>query len=139
MKTEMIFFFAAIFIVGAMLLIFIELTKKRPKTIDVEKYRIQWLEIQNQLKRDDDQANAMAVLSADKLLDHSLKDLGFPGLTMAERLKAVNRKLSDKPAVWQAHKLRNRVAHEIDMRVTYDKARWALSVYKKALKELGVI
>ena len=141
MKTEVIFLFAAILIVGALVLVAIELTKRRPnKKIDVEKYRVKWLEIQNQIQRGDDQANASAVVNADKLLDHSLKSLGYEGLTMAERLKSVkNRKLSDKQAVWQAHRLRNQVVHEIDMKVSYDKARWALGVYKKALKELGAI
>ena len=139
MKIEIIFFFAAILIVGAFLLIIIEITKKQTKKIDIEKYRVKWLEIQNQINRDDNQANALAILNADKLLDHCLKDLGYSGLTMAERLKGVNRKLSDKPEVWRAHKLRNQVAHEIDMQISYDQARWAIKVYKKALKELGAI
>ncbi len=139
MKIEIIFFFAAVLIIGALLLVVIEITKKQTKKIDVEKYRVKWLEIQNQISRDNDQANALAVLSADKLLDHCLKDLGYAGLTMAERLKGVNRKLSDKPEVWRAHKLRNQVAHEIDMKITYNEARWAIKVYKKALKELGAI
>ena len=139
MKIEIIFFFAAVLIIGALLLVVIEITKKQTKKIDVEKYRVKWLEIQNQISRDNDQANALAVLNADKLLDHCLKDLGYAGLTMAERLKGVNRKLSDKPEVWRAHKLRNQVAHEIDMKITYNEARWAIKVYKKALKELGAI
>ena len=139
MRVEIIFFFAAIFIVGALVLIFIEITKKRTNKIDVEKYRVKWLEVQNQLQRDNDQSNALAVLNADKLLDNSLKDLGYAGLTMAERLKSVNKILSDKPAVWRAHKLRNQIAHEIDMKISYTEARWALGVYKKSLKELGVI
>lgn len=139
MKIEIIFFFAAVLIIGAALLVLIEVTKKRKGKIDVEKYRVKWLEIQNMLKKDDEQSNAMAVLSADKLFDQAMKDLGYPGLTMAERLKSVNRVLSDKPAVWRAHKLRNQVAHEIDMKVTYDKARWALGVFKKSLKEIGAI
>ena len=139
MKIEIIFFFVAVLIIGALLLVVIEITKKQTKKIDVEKYRVKWLEIQNQISRDNDQANALAVLNADKLLDHCLKDLGYAGLTMAERLKGVNRKLSDKPEVWRAHKLRNQVAHEIDMKITYNEARWAIKVYKKALKELGAI
>ncbi len=139
MKVEAIFFFGAILIVGALLLIFIEFSKKRTRKIDSEKYRVRWMEVQGQLDKNNDHANALAVLNADKLFDHALKDLGYQGLTMAERLKGVNRVLSDKPAVWRAHKLRNKVAHEIDASVSYKEARWALAVYKKALKDLGVI
>ena len=49
MKIEIIFFFAAILIVGAFLLIIIEISKKQTKKIDIEKYRVKWLEIQNQI------------------------------------------------------------------------------------------
>lgn len=139
MSLSIIFVFATVLIVGALLLIFIEISKKRTSKINVEKFRMKWLEVQNQLGRDSGSANAMAVLNADKLFDQALKDLGYPGLTMAERFKGVNRKLSHKPEVWRAHKLRNKIAHEIDMKVSYKEARWALAVYKKALKELGVI
>ena len=139
MSLTIIFLFAAVMLSAAGMLIFIEITKKRSSKIDVEKYRVRWLEIQKQLKRDDDASNALAVLNADKLFDHAMKDLGYSGLTMAERLKSVNRVLSQKPEVWKAHKLRNQIAHEIDMKVSYTKARWALAVFKKALKELGAI
>ena len=51
MKIEIIFFFAAILIVGAFLLIIIEISKKQTKKIDIEKYRVKWLEIQNQINK----------------------------------------------------------------------------------------
>ena len=66
MKIEIIFFFAAILIVGAFLLIIIEISKKQTKKIDIEKYRVKWLEIQNQINRDNNQANALAILNADR-------------------------------------------------------------------------
>ena len=42
-------------------------------------------------------------------------------------------------AVWRAHKLRNALAHEAGLEITYKQAYNALQVYKQALKDLGAI
>jgi transposase len=56
---------------------------------------------------------------------------------MGERMK--NSTWSNADAVWQAHKLRNRIAHESDVTVSYDDARRALAGFKLGLKDLGAI
>jgi hypothetical protein len=81
----------------------------------------------------------MTVLNADKLLDQALRERAIKGETMGERMKTLRDTWSNANAVWSAHKLRNQIAHEADVRVTYDDARRALAGFKQALKDVGAI
>lgn len=128
-----------ILIVGIMLIIVITISKRGPAQLDVDKYRSRWLAIEQQLKRDDVSSYHMTVLNADKLLDQALKERAVRGETMGERMKIAKDTWSNPNAVWSAHKLRNQIAHESDVRVSYDDARRALGGFKQALKDLGAI
>jgi len=139
MDQAIIFFFAAILIVGGLLFALISVTKKSGRRIDIDKYRSRWLSIEHQLNRDQPASFHLCVLSADKLLDQALVDKGVRGSTFAERLKNTKTNLTNANGVWSAHKLRNKVAHDVDVRVTYDDARYALAGFKQALKDIGAI
>lgn len=132
-------FIAGVLIVGILLIVVISITKRGPAPLDVEKYRRRWLAVEQQLKRDEQSSYHLAILNADKLVDQALKDRRIKGTTMGERMKAVNSRWSNANAVWAAHKLRNQVAHEHDVQITYDTARRALAALKQALKDLGAI
>jgi len=136
---SIIFFFSAILIFGGLLFAIISITKNSPKTLDQDKYRSRWMAIESRLKRDDENSYTVCILEADKLLDQSLRDRGLSGKTMAERMKQCQGKWTNGNGVWAAHKLRNRIAHETDVRVDYDRARQALIAYKQGLKDMGAI
>lgn len=76
-----------------------------------------------------------AIMEADKLLHYVLKKHGFDG-TVADCLKKSEKYLADKEAVWFAHKLRNRLAHELTD-VPKREGQRALKGFKKALNDLG--
>lgn len=137
--VTIILFFSAILIFGGLLFVFISLSKNSPRTFDVEKYRSRWLSIETKLKRDDENSYTVCIFEADKLLDQALRDRGLSGKTMGERMKQCQGKWSNGNGVWAAHKLRNRLAHEDDARVDYERARQALVAFKQALKDLGAI
>jgi hypothetical protein len=139
MDQSIVFFFAAIIIVGALLFALISNSKKGTRRLDVERYRVKYLAIENQLKRDENSSYHLSVLNADKLVDQALRERGVSGQTMGERMKNSANLFSDRNGIWTAHKLRNKIAHESDAHVTYDEARYALSCFKKALKDLGAI
>jgi hypothetical protein len=80
-----------------------------------------------------------AVNDADKLLDHVMKQSGFGGETMADRLKQADRKLSRKNDVWRAHKLRNSLAHDMEFDLVPSQAKEALHDFERALKDLGAL
>jgi len=138
MDASIIILFAFVIVVGALLFAFVTFGK-RPQRLDVEKYRTRWLTIEQSLIRDNEASYHLAVMNGDKLVDQALKDLGYSGKTMGDRLKATRGQLSHRDAMWKAHKLRNKIAHEPDVKVKYDHARMALAGFKRALKDLGAI
>jgi hypothetical protein len=81
----------------------------------------------------------LAVIDADKLLDEALKKKHFKGKTMGERLVSAQRTLSDNDGTWYAHKLRNRLVHEPNIRIKKREAQAALAGFKKALRDLGAL
>lgn len=139
MDQNVIFMFSAIIIVGALLFAVIGFTRKGPRHIDVDHYRAKWLAIEHQLKREEVASYSLAVLNADKLLDQALKDKGLKGETMGDRLKTGKDLFSERNNVWSAHKLRNKIAHDPDVNVTYNAARYAIGDFKRALKDVGAI
>jgi hypothetical protein len=75
------------------------------------------------------------VMDTEKVLDMAFKDLGFEG-TFADKLRKAQPRLKDPQAVWNAHKLRNRIAHEVDVRMDNVEAARAVSAFARALKDV---
>jgi len=136
---SVLFFFSAIFIFGGLLFVIISMTKKSPRTLDQDKYRSRWMTIESKLQQNVIDSYTVCILEADKLLDQALRDCGLAGSTMAERMKQHQGKWTNGNGVWAAHKLRNRIAHETDVRVDYTRTKQALVAYKQGLKDLGAI
>lgn len=136
---SVIFLFAAVIIVGALLFAVINFTRRGAAHLDVDRYRTRWLAIEQSLTREQPVSSHMAILNADKLVDQALKERGYGGQTMGERMKSAKQIWSNRNAIWEAHKLRNQIAHEPDANVTYESARRALAGFKQALKDLGAI
>lgn len=136
---SLLLFFAAIMVFGGLLFAVIALTKKGPQVLDVERYRSDWLSIERQLRADDAASYQLTVLNADKLLDKALRERRVDGKTMGERMKRMQSSWSNANAIWSAHKLRNQIAHESNVKIDYDAARRALAAFKQALKDVGAI
>lgn len=80
-----------------------------------------------------------AVLEADHLLDLALRERGYPGDSLGERLKHAGglRTIND---AWSAHRMRNAVAHGgADFILTQRDARSAIEMYRATLTELNVL
>ena len=129
----------AIIIVGVFVFIAISSTGRRSHCFDVEDYQTRFLKIENSLTRENKLSYNAAVIEADKLLDRALMELGVPGKTMGERLKASSNRFSQLNSVWYAHKQRNQIAHEQDFNLEYNQAKHALASFRQALKDLGAI
>lgn len=83
-----------------------------------------------------DENPVKAILDADKILDYALSRNGFQG-TLGEKLKMAAPRFDDVNAVWAAHKLRNKVAHELSEELEEREVKVALQRFKKALRDLG--
>ena len=132
-------FLLVIVLVGVGILFIITHSKGRSQQLDVDRYRTSWLTIERQLVKGEEASSHLVILNADKLLDQALKQRGFKGDTMGERMKSAKDTWTNANNVWTAHKLRNKIAHETDVKVGYDMARRALAAYKKGLKDVGAI
>ena len=137
--TSVMFFLAAVLIVGGILFAIIAFSRNSPKLLKQDYYRSQWLTIESQLKRDEVHSYTVSILNADKLLDRALRERGVRGETMGERMKSYQSNWSNAQNVWNAHKLRNRIAHETDVKISYDQSRHALAYFKQALKDVGAL
>lgn len=111
---------------------------RRPGHVDRQLVRQRWTTIKH-LSEQGGVGLRSAVSEADKLLDHILRQRGYQGNTMAERLKNAEREFSDKNAVWRAHKLRNALAHEVEFDLVASQAKEAIRTLEVALKDLGGI
>ncbi len=132
--------FGSIAVVGILIFVAIILTGKRKYTFNKLEYQSDFLAIENSLIKSNHQSYQMAVVEGDKLLDKAMMEMGISGKTMGERLKKCGKdKFSQLNAVWNAHKLRNQIAHESGFKIEYHQARHALTIYKQALKDLGAI
>lgn len=129
------FYFVLAFIVLDILLvgyIFIQKHKRKGfASSDLKYLQTHWDKIARNLEYDPKHA----VLDADKLLDYALKAKGFSG-SLGEKLKKAGPRFSDLDGVWSAHKLRNKLAHEI-MDLKVKDAKIALSQFRRALNDLG--
>lgn len=103
---------------------------------------IQWQVILDHVNGDNPAEWKIAILEADNILDEVLEDMGYVGDTVADKLKAMSRtKIASYDALWDAHKLRNEIAHggAVDMDLSKKMARDAVAKFENAFKELGYL
>ncbi len=80
----------------------------------------------------------IGIIEADNILDEALKNIGYLGSGVGERLQSANFKTID--FAWEAHKIRNRIAHEgLSFQLTSREARKAFVLYETVFKDLKVI
>ena len=135
----MIEFLVGIIVFGIIVLfVMTRFGKKLPRrSLNQQYFQNKWLELLARVKTPE--GMILAIIDADKLLDEALRKKGFSGKTMGERLVAAQRSLSDNDAVWYAHKLRNRIVHEPDVKLKKNEAQNALGGFKKGLHDLGAL
>ena len=135
MNSVLIIMFVAILVVGVGLLVVISFTRRPSKLLDKAKYQKDWLSIEQSVTSDVG-TQQFAIILADKLLDRALKERGFAGQTMGERMAAASRSFTRREAAWAAHKLRNRIAHDEHVNINPKLTRQVLGSIKRALRDL---
>lgn len=108
---------------------------------DVPRTRLRWNRIIEHAHTDDEHQWRLAILEADILLNELLDVLGYKGETMAEKMKQVNRaNFNAIDDAWEAHKVRNRVAHEgSESPLSEREKNHVISQYARVFKEFGFI
>jgi len=83
----------------------------------------------------------LAIIEADIILDDTLKSKGYIGNSLGERLKSISpNQLASIDDAWEAHKVRNRIAHDgADFVLTKRIVDDTLARYQNVFREFGVI
>lgn len=111
-----------------------------PPEAGESKYDAKWKEVREHLESLRDAEWKFAVIEADNILEEILGQMGFPGDTLGEKMKQIDKnQLASINDLWEAHKLRNIIVHNPDYQIRYNDARVAVSQYEKALREMGVL
>ncbi|HLD64223.1 MAG TPA: hypothetical protein VI913_05000 [Candidatus Peribacteraceae bacterium] len=76
---------------------------------------------------------ARRVLETEKVLDGILSSFGYEG-SLADKLRRGGARLPDIEAIWAAHKLRNRIAHEPGITVTEKEAQLAVGAFARVIR-----
>lgn len=111
-----------------------------PEHEDLNPNRIKWEQIILKVQSVNQADWKMAVIEADTMLDEAI-EMNFPnGENLGERLKNITRAdLKSLDDAWEAHKLRNTIAHEAGYELTQHEARQALNRFRVVFDELGTL
>jgi len=82
----------------------------------------------------------LAIIEADIILDGALKAAGYGGASLGERLRSIPpSKLNSLNDAWEAHKVRNQIAHAgADFVLTRRLAEETIKQYRRVFAELGI-
>jgi hypothetical protein len=110
------------------------------RAVGTKKLVRQWQKTRVRLETGLESEYKLAVIEADSTLDEILKKMGYVGETMGERMEKINvAVLPNIEDVWAAHKIRNNIVHDPDFRLSLDETKRAISIYEKALTDLGAL
>ncbi len=134
-----IFGVAGLLAIGAVfVLIYFKPKKIGLKQQDFAKY---WQKIDKLIGSNNLAESKQAVMEADKLLDMVLKSR-VNGENLGSRLKVARSIFRDKKnynLAWEAHKLRNKIAHEVDFDPGRDLCYRTVGDFKKVFRDLGYV
>lgn len=107
---------------------------------DIPKTRLRWDKILEQANSENDQGRRLAILEADIMLAELLDELGYRGETMADKMRQVPKsQFNTIDLAWEAHRARNKIAHEAGHMITDHEARRVIGLYDKVFREFGFI
>ena len=114
-----------------------KLIPRRKKKLQVDKFKLQWIELQKFCSSRD--TWPLAVINADRLLDEALKKRRVKGKSMGERLVQVQRELTDNDAVWFSHNLAKKLLEDAVPRLREADVKKSLVGIRQALRDLGAL
>lgn len=83
----------------------------------------------------------LAILESDIMLDELLDDLNYRGESIGDKLKKIEKSdFSSLDLAWEAHKIRNQIAHEgSEFLLSEREAKRVVSLYEEVFKEFRFI
>jgi len=108
---------------------------------DVPRTQLRWNRVLEHANSSDEHKWRLAILEADIMLNELLDLQGYKGETIAEKMKQVSRtNFNSIDDAWEAHKVRNRVAHEgADYHISEREKDHVINLFERVFKEFGFI
>jgi hypothetical protein len=108
---------------------------------DIPKTQLRWARVMEQASDSRPEGWRLAVLEADIMLNELLDIQGYRGEKMADKMKQVDRaQFNSIDAAWEAHKIRNRIAHEgVSHELSSREARRVIGLYERVFREFRYI
>ncbi len=100
-----------------------------------------WAHVRSLVEGPNESEWRQAIIEADIMLDDLLSQLGYPGQSVGEKLKAVNpERFRSLQHAWEAHKVRNEIAHSGSaFQLTERLAHRTIAQYEVVMREHGEI
>ena len=130
--TAIISSLIGLIVIAAVVLFLVWKKQRRRKlsTSSVRRLRRQWAMLEGM------QDPHRKIIDAEKIVDSALEELGYTG-TFADKLRSAGPRLKNPQALWEAHKLRNRIAHDLNISFSEKDIRIALQAFDRALGSLS--
>ncbi len=108
---------------------------------NTEKSNPRWLKVKEHITSNNPAEWRLAIIEADTILDEMTMKMGLAGENLGERLKNVEPSdFLTLQIAWEAHKVRNRIAHEGSAYdLPYKDAKQAIDNYEEVFKEFEFI
>lgn len=105
------------------------------------KQNAKWNQIQDLVNSPNHSDWRLAIIEADLILEDLLESRGVHGMTIGDKLKSMTPgDLGSIQAAWEAHLVRNRIAHEgSDYEITQVFAARTIQLYEVVFQELGFV
>lgn len=82
----------------------------------------------------------IAIIEADAILDEMVDSMGYNGESLGEKLKGVEQSdFTTLNNAWEAHKVRNMIAHEASYQLSEREARRVVDLYRTVFEEFHYI
>lgn len=110
--------------------------------IEAKEKMVQWQIVLNHANAENPAEWKLAILEADNMLEQILETEGYRGDSIGDRLKGMDPSdLRSYGDAWEAHKVRNQIAHEGAATMDFSKkiARDTIGKFEKVFKEFGYI
>jgi len=128
------FFFVIIFLIIFLGIIFLFIFRKKKFSGD------QTLRIARRIESTKNLDPEHSILKSHKIFVNSLNLLlNKKNLTAAQTIKFFSKRLPNIQKIWYYHGLRNKIAHELDTKVSEEQAEYARKNFIFAIKSLEVV
>ncbi len=100
-----------------------------------------WQSVQNHIRSENPNDWKLAIIEADVLLERMLEQAGYAGTTIGDKLRSAStRSFATLEDAWQAHRVRNQIAHGgADFVLTQKVARETIVLYERVFREFSFI